>query len=248
MLKQCVILSGTTVALLLAGIGAVADALPYVKPMERFEFSALGVVSTVGSNSVLICSGTLVAQDLVITSAHCLEEHKGLLQHVEFEAGRTGSRSLAVSGAIEVIQHPVWSFASGPSRHLYDIAVVRLARPIPEERVQPIALFPADREIPAEVALLGYRASEQKVLRGRFDCGLAPLTSNGLFSSDCSVSGGNSGGPVLVKSGEDWTLAGVIVASNRSDGSTLVVEVGEWLRGHVRDALKRDARRTAKVD
>ena len=242
------IILATFLGFLLGAHQAGANSLTTVKPLERFAFSAVGVVKTFGPGSVVLCSGTLVAQDLVVTSAHCLEKYKGLLQHVDFAAGQTGTRALAVSGAAEIIQHPVWSYASGPARLSYDVAVVRLARPIPEERVRSIELLPDDVDMPSEAALLAYKAAREQFLHGRFDCGLAPANSIGLFESDCSVSGGNSGGAVLVQSGDDWKLAGVILASASRDKSTLVVSVDQWLRDHVEDALRREAKRTARAE
>ena len=248
MLKCTLIGCWAILNVFMGAVVAVADPLPLVKPLERFAFSGIGVVKTVGSKTVTVCSGTLVAQDLVVTSAHCLEKHKGLLQHVEFSAGVTGTRALATSGAAEIIRHPVWLYASGAGRYLYDVAVVRLARPIPDERVRSIRLHSNEVELPEHAAFLAYKAAEQMLLHGRFDCSLEQVTSNGLYSSDCSAIGGNSGGAVLARAEDEWQLAGVIVASNGRNGSAIVVEIDQWLRDHVEDALRREVKRSAKME
>lgn len=238
---------GIILGLLLGATGLVAGPLPPLMAKERLALPAIGLIKAIGAKSMVVCSGTLVAQDLVITSAHCLEKYKGLMQHVEFSAGLTGTRSLATSSAAEVVQHPVWSYASGLGKYVYDIAVVRLSRPITEQRVQSLSLYPEDVALPERAALVGYPVTEHFILHGRLNCALTPVTKSGLFSSDCSVSKGTSGGAVLARSGDSWQLAGVIVASSKNDGSALVVKIDQWLRDHVTEALHREAKRSAKL-
>lgn len=233
------------------GFGAVAvsaDTLPPLPAEERLALPAVGFVRTKGPEKQVVCSGTLVAQDLVITSAHCTMKYVGLMNTVEFIAGRNGTRFIASSGAQEIIRHPVWSHAAGFGKHRYDIAVLRLARPIAAEYVAPISLLPENAPLPERAALVGYQNSPVKLLHGRYDCALNPTTKLGLMTSDCPASKGNSGGAVLTKRNNGWHLAGVIVAQEARTKSALLAELDDWLRGHVKDALKREQRRSARAN
>ena len=246
-LRRILLSFGILLSCLLGPAALVAEPFPPLKAEERLALPAIGLIKIIGSESIVVCSGTLVAQDLVITSAHCLEKYKGRMQRVEFAAGLTGTRSRATSGAAEVVQHPVWSYASGMGKYVYDIAVVRLSRPITEKRVRSINLYPEDAALPERAALVGYPLTEHFILHGRLNCALTPVAKSGLFSSDCSVSKGTSGGAVLIRAANEWQLAGVIVAASKRDGTALVVEIDQWLRDHVQDALRREATRSAEL-
>jgi hypothetical protein len=170
-----------------------------------------------------------------------------LLHNVEFVAGVNGTRFVANSGSVEVLEHPVWRQASGARKFRYDVAVVRLSRPIARGRVQPLRIYSEDQVLPKRGALVGYRGPRAIALHGRFDCALSSLTSFGLFASDCQVSGGNSGGAVLAQGNDGWELAGVIVASTRPKSMAVVVELDDWLRQQVTNALQREARQLMDI-
>jgi V8-like Glu-specific endopeptidase len=209
---------------------------------------AVGLIRATGAESVVICTGTLVASDLVVTSAHCTDKSKGLLKDIEFIAGLNGTRFLANRGVVEVIRHPNWDRTTGMQKFRYDVAVLRLARPIMPERVTPLRVLPMGKNLPADGALVGYRATEVKLLYGRFDCAFAPASTPALFSSDCPASEGNSGGAVLVDTENGLHLAGVIVASSQRADASVAAEFDHWLYEQVDAALGREAQRSAKVE
>lgn len=226
---------------------AVSESLPMIPPEDRLSLSAVGVIYSVGRDGSALCTGTLVARDLVITSAHCIKKNAGLLHNIKFVAGMNGTRHVANSGSIEVHQHPIWGKASGHRKFRYDVAVVRLSRPIAKGRVQPLRLFSGKGVRSEYSALLGYGGQEALSLHGRFDCTLSSMSSQGLYASDCPASKGNSGGAVLTKGDNGWELAGVIVAFKRRSKAAVVVELDDWLRGHVTDALQREEMMVARV-
>ena len=235
-------------ALFVTGASAASETLPVLDAETRMALPAVGLIRAKGAESVVICTGTLVAPDLVVTSAHCTEKNVGLIQDIEFVAGLNGTRSLGNSGAAEVLRHPKWDHTTGRSKLRHDVAVIRLGRPIPEERVQPLSLTHRDPTLPPQVALVGYRAIDVKLLHGRFDCVLSQTLWRGLISSNCPASEGNSGGAMLTQSDEGWHLAGVIVAASKHDTKSFIVLLDHWLRDQVDAALRRQARQSAKVD
>ena len=232
----------------MTGAAATAsETLPVLDAEKRIALPAVGLIRAKGVDSVVICTGTLVAPDLVVTSAHCTDKTAGLLKDIEFVAGLNGTRFLANSGAAEVLPHPKLDHATGRGKFRYDVAVIRLGRPVPEERVQPINLMHSDAVLPAQAALIGYRSTDLKLLHGRFDCALSQTLWSTLVSSTCPASQGNSGGAMLAKTGQEWRLAGVIVAASQHDTTSFIVLLDQWLRDQVDAALRRQARRSAKV-
>ncbi|AXI47188.1 trypsin [Sulfitobacter sp. SK012] len=238
----------TLATALLISVSARAEPLPALDITSRLEWTAVGVVNAEGTKGASSCSGTLVAPDLVITAAHCTTEKDGLLSTLHFVAGQNGTRLVADSSSVDIFRYPAWAYASGSTKFRFDLAVVRLGRLIPRDKVRPVPLVPAENTLPKIGALLGYQNAPDKSLHGRFNCPLSQNSFLGVIASDCQVIGGNSGGAVLVKGAHGWQLAGVIVASKEPEGTALAVEVNDWLRGHVSEAWKREAQRLANSE
>lgn len=227
---------------------SVAGGLSVLPRDEREAWSAVGFVTSKGPDGWVSCSGTLVAPDLVITAAHCVAHETGLMQSPQFVAGLNGSRRAASSTAAEVLRYPIWDLTTGKKNVRLDVAVLRLGRLIPRDRLPPIRLFPSRESLPETGALLGYQKNTKQILHADFDCPLKPSIVPGVFTSDCIATNGNSGGPVMVKYGDDWRLAGVIVAVDVKSSRSFLVEVNTWLRHQVWDAEKREASRLLRSE
>lgn len=224
---------------------AQAQTLSVLDMNDRQAWTALGVVKARGTKGASSCSGTLVAPDLIVTAAHCTTSKDGLLASLLFSAGQNGTRLIASSGSVEISRHPAWAYASGSTQYRFDLAVVRLSRPIYSDKVRAVPLVPPKTEWPKTGALMGYQSVPGNVLHGRFDCPLTSMVPLGLVASECRVISGNSGGAVLVNIDSKWQLAGVIVARREPEGTALAVAINDWLRRHVNDALKREEQRLA---
>lgn len=225
-----------------------SDRLTALPQEDRAQWSAVGLVTSKGPDGAVLCSGTLVAPDFVITAAHCVAHKTGLMEGIQFIAGMDGTRRVATSSAVEVIRYPVWDHATKSNRLRLDLAGLRLGRLIPQDKVRAAKLVPEDSALPHKGALLGYQNSANKALHGRFDCTLERSQTISVLVSDCAVTNGNSGGPVMVKKGDDWLMVGIIVARNESSGVSMLVEVNDWLRELVRVAQKRETVRSATAE
>lgn len=156
-----------------------------------------------------ICTGTLVAPDLVLTARHCLEKAKGNPGNVRFEPGLTGPRHSALGQGAEVILPEA---AVTPDRG-NDAALLRLAAPIPAEAVTPLPLATSAQALQAaSYSLFDYRRDAPDQPEPGRTCrhlGDHP----GVLALSCPVVSGNSGAALLIAQDGGWRVAAVMVAT-----------------------------------
>ncbi|MCI0571739.1 MAG: trypsin-like serine protease [Myxococcaceae bacterium] len=189
---------------------------------------------------LLLCSGSLVAQDVVLTAAHCLDVLGVDGQYEVF----LGEQLLPTTQGhfvqvVEVARHPGYV----PDTHALDVALLRLAAPV---AVEPLVL-PTVGEVPevgATARVVGYgETRDATLLAGRRRQGHTVVTSvepaafrAGPAPAMSCV--GDSGGPVLVQLGEREVLAGVTVSGDVACRSEAVaVRVDAVLEDFVRPFL-----------
>ena len=157
-----------------------------------------------------ICTGTLVAPDLVLTAGHCLRRH--------------GSGAAMDPAAIRFA--PAWPDASPRPRTgreivlppgtdwRQDVALLVLDAPVPADSATPLPL--AATEPAGPLAFIGYdRAAPDRA--GRRDCALLG-TEGAALALGCDAVSGNSGAPLLQPTATGWQIAGVMVARTRGAG------------------------------
>ncbi len=107
-----------------------------------------------------LCTGTALAQDLVLTAAHCVTRPTAY----EVKAFQTGAAIKVAS----VVRHPGFNFASyAASRATADVALIKLAAPLPDI-VVPATLAATRRiEVGEKVTIAGFG-----VTAARTDLGL----------------------------------------------------------------------------
>lgn len=197
------LIGGVFAATLLAAHETRADDVPAA--LGRISYGADPVPGTP------ICTGVLVAPDLVLTAGHCVRGATDNPQTIRFEAGWSGDQSAGRRQGVAVITVGKGS-APGLTGLAEDAALLVLEAALPsadfpplplsDPGVGPLNLIAFDREAPDR--------PRQKAL-------CRPLAKpEGLMALDCPVVSGNSGAPLLQETVEGPRVVAIMVASARN--------------------------------
>ncbi len=196
------------------------------------------------------CTGTLIAQDLVLTAAHCaLDKSTGEPYApgvLTFRAGLSDGRSLADRKVVQIAA-PSDFVANNPvsaRRVRRDVALMRLEEPIPYSIANPFALH-SGRLSGTEISVASYGRGRTEAITRQRSCRILQR-GQGIISFNCDVTLGSSGSAILAKSGPRWQILSVVSAVG-SDGRRKVgygMELSEIVP-ELKAILHRDAPRPA---
>ena len=182
-------------ALITCGAGAAAAGPATVQSVPGWE--AVGRLNISGRS---MCTGSLIAPDLVLTAAHCLySPHDGRKvnpRRIKFEAGLNGRRAKAARKVVKAVQHPGYEHrTSGRAQTGYDLAVLRLDRPISPQKIRPLTLAAAPGR-GDQVDVLFYSYHKATTLNRQNACQVL-AARQAMLVTTCLVDFGASGSPVL---------------------------------------------------
>lgn len=182
------------------------------------------------------CSGVVLAQDIVLTAAHCVR--RGARYQVGGDLGG-GSQALLAPVA-EIVPHPLYAAKDAGSP---DLAVLKLAKPLPD-RFVPAVLNPRVPGVGDDLIVAGYGKSPSA------DSGLSVMLRMVLQRVSQSIRGwviltsvsedaasaapGDSGGPVFAYRGMH-SLVGIMVAvSGKQTKAVALAAHTDWIRETMR--------------
>ena len=215
---------------------------PVAVPFAPHPTAAVGLVLRDGVGT---CTGSLIAADLILTAAHCAEGLAG-----GEESGRLRFRTGAYPGlepveisAARVVLHPLYPQDDeklGVERRTgYDLALLRLASPVPEAAARP--LVPSREAVVAPRLLIAsYRGGKGVRARER-TCPVISATDR-MIEMGCDVRPGESGSPVLQRGEGGLALVGVLSARAEDGPQKLAIAAGSTRIGQLQALMGPDLR------
>jgi protease YdgD len=224
-----------SVALLFAGEAARAD--PVADPHPT---AAVGLILKDGVGT---CTGSLIAPDLVVTAAHCAE---GIAPGSEparlrFRTGAYPGLAPVERPAARLVLHPLYPApgeeAGVERRTGYDLALLRLAEPVPAASATPLVVTRA-AVVEHRLLIATYRGGQGARARER-TCPVIEA-SDGMIRMGCDVRPGESGAPVIQRGEGGLVLVGVLSARAEDGPQKLAIAAGSTRIGQLRALMGPD--------
>ena len=184
-------------------------------------WSMIGLITR--SSDGVSCTATLVADDVIVTAAHCITADNGLIDAGGlFETGFgmfAGARSARVTGYL--IDGP----KAGDDSET-DWALLRIDQPLGRNLgylgVRPLADYSQRRVQMLIIDQAGYSWDTGDHLSGNIGCSIIQLTGNNMLQHDCDTTHGDSGSPLMVEDNGEYYIVATDAAFDLDDQGQII--------------------------
>lgn len=222
---------------------------------EHAPWSAVGQVNATGYRRAQRCTGSLIANNIVVTAAHCVIDTRRRkafpVRQIHFLAGVRGSKWLGHSTAQCLLFPPSYDGTlriqgdAGRSQRLprqalaQDTVIIVLKDAL--NGIAPLKIHRPGAPNSGSVLIhAAYPADRRYRLSGHFGCRLLKRDKQ-LWFTDCDTHPASSGGPVLIRSQDGPSLAAVMVGVAKHVFS-IAVPIGNWINAAVKRGCPDPAR------
>ena len=217
-----------------AAVPALADGTVLKRLVTADESRGWEGVGRLNIGSRAFCTGSLIAENLVLTAGHCLyDPATGQLarpDEIEFLAGWRGGRAAAYRGARRLVVHPGYMADTG--QRSVDLALIELDRPIRSTSIRPYETGKRTF-LERDVGVVSYAHDRAEMASIQDTCHVLGRVQ-GTLVLDCDVDFGSSGAPVFEIS-EDGVPRIVSVVSAKGEVGDQKVSLGTALEQPLAD-------------
>lgn len=222
-------------ALLLAPLPATADTAlkALLNGDDARGWAGVGRIDFGGQS---FCTGSLIAENLVLTAAHCLFDpgsgRRYEASEITFLAGWRNGQAAAYRGVRRAVSHPDYEGQDDRALKVaHDLALLELDQPVRTSAVTPFAVQARPRK-GAEVGVVSYAFDRADSPSLQELCHVL-ARQDGVLVLSCDIDFGSSGAPVFVI--QDGVPQIVSVISAKADAQGRKVALGTDLEQPLAD-------------